>query len=354
VSVGYKAVQWNPHKRVYDLVIVGSIAAYLAVFMAAGMLLFPAPGNISPEVLAIRALGTLAIVMLHVILAIGPLARIDARFAVLLYNRRHLGVSFFLVALGHALLATMYYGFFGGVNPLGASLAYGAGFRAVSDWPFEVFGFLALLIFFLMAATSHDFWLANLSPRWWKWLHMGVYVAYALVVLHVSLGALQSEVSPVYAVLLLGGVVLISGLHLAAGWKQVLGERRSAVVPRESDGWVDAGLAAEIPESRARVVCLRGGESVAVFNDGGAISAIANRCAHQGGPLSEGQIVDGCVTCPWHGYQYRARDGQSPPPFTEKVPTHEVRIEGGRVLVNPRALAPGTPVEPARIGRAKP
>ena len=68
------------------------------------------------------------------------------------------------------------------------------------------------------------------------------------------------------------------------------------------------------------------------------------------GLLGEGAIVDGCITCPWHGYQYRAADGQSPPPYTEKIPTYEVRIAGERVYVNPNANAPGTPVEPARLG----
>ena len=42
-----------------------------------------------------------------------------------------------------------------------------------------------------MAATSHDFWLLMLTPRSWKALHMAVYVAYALVVMHVALGYLQ-------------------------------------------------------------------------------------------------------------------------------------------------------------------
>jgi nitrite reductase/ring-hydroxylating ferredoxin subunit len=95
----------------------------------------------------------------------------------------------------------------------------------------------------------------------------------------------------------------------------------------------------------------RNGESIAIFRDGDHVSAIANRCAHQGGPLGEGQIIDGCVTCPWHGYQYRACDGQSPPPYTEKIPTHRVRITKGRVEIDAKALPPGTAVEPARISQ---
>jgi hypothetical protein len=49
------------------------------------------------------------------------------------------------------------------------------------------------------------------------------------------------------------------------------------------------------------------------------------------------------VTCPWHGYQYRLSDGCAPAPFTEKLVTYPVRINGGIVEVYPRPLAPGTP-----------
>src|SRR3546814_4079527 len=45
---------------------------------------------------------------------------------------------------------------------------------------------------------------------------------------------------------------------------------------------------------------------------------------------------DGCITCPWHGYQYVPETGASPPPFVEKVPTFNVRVMNGRVLVHPK------------------
>jgi nitrite reductase/ring-hydroxylating ferredoxin subunit len=75
-------------------------------------------------------------------------------------------------------------------------------------------------------------------------------------------------------------------------------------------------------------------------------------CAHQGGPLGEGRILDGCITCPWHGWEYRPSDGCSPPPFAERLPTYRVRIAGGRLLLNPEPLPPGTAVEPARVEEA--
>ena len=44
-------------------------------------------------------------------------------------------------------------------------------------FPFKTIGIAALLVLFLMAATSHDFWLAFLRPPVWKALHMLLYAA---------------------------------------------------------------------------------------------------------------------------------------------------------------------------------
>ena len=85
-----------------------------------------------------------------------------------------------------------------------------------------------------------------------------------------------------------------------------------------------------IADGRAHIVCA--GERIAVFRYDGQISAISNVCQHQNGPLGEGRIVNGCVVCPWHGYEYVPATGASPAPFTEKVPTFDVRVVAGRVL----------------------
>jgi hypothetical protein len=71
---------------------------------------------------------------------------------------------------------------------------------------------------------------------------------------------------------------------------------------------------------------------------------------HGADPVGEGRVVDGCITCPWHGYQYLAESGQSPPPFTERIPTYELRIEGRTIFVSPKPNAPGTPVPPCAAG----
>ncbi len=141
-------------------------------------------------------------------------------------------------------------------------------------------------------------------------------------------------------------MMVVLGVHLAAAF----GERRQ---DRELAGdvtsdFIDVCGVDEIPEYRAKIFTLSG-ERVAVFRYEGKISAISNVCQHQNGPLGEGCIINGLVTCPWHGYQYDPVTGASPPPFTEKVPTFKVEVVKGRVRVYAKPLPPGTRVEPAVI-----
>jgi hypothetical protein len=112
-----------------------------------------------------------------------------------------------------------------------------------------------------MAATSHDFWLANLTPPVWKALHMLVYIAYGLVIMHVTLGILQAESSPVLTAVLAIGLAWVIGLHLAAG---AIGRRGDAELAGGSDGSVEICGVEEIAEYRARIACISG-ERIAVF-----------------------------------------------------------------------------------------
>ena len=348
MSTAYRLVQWTPHKKAYDLTIGLCVVGYLAAFFVLGKISHRGSHALSDEVLLIRAFGTCAIVMLHVILCIGPLCRLDRRFLPLLFNRRHLGVSMFLVALTHSVLSLGYYHGFGVTPAIISLLTANTQYASLLAFPFESLGIAALCILFLMAATSHDFWLKNLSPGAWKALHMLVYPAYAMVVLHVALGALQSEQSVIYPVMLLGGVLIVASLHLAAARAE---KKKDGAARGEANTgkWIDVAAVDEIAEKRALVISLPGRERIAVYRYDGKVSAISNVCAHQHGPLGEGKIVGGCVTCPWHGYQYRPGDGCSPPPFSEKVPTYRVRIVGRRVLLDPDAMPAGVAVEPARV-----
>ncbi len=345
MSATYQTVQWNPFKRRYDLLLAASVIGYLALFYVCGKLRWGGDHGMSDEILILRGLATAAFILLNIILCIGPLARLDVRFLPLLYNRRHLGVTAFLLGLLHAVLATGYYHGFGVTNPILSVLTANTQYRSISAFPFETLGLIALAILFVMAATSHDFWLKNLSPAIWKGIHMLVYPAWGLLVLHVALGALQAESNPLYFILLLTAVALVSGLHIAAGWVQSARERHPADANAEV-GWMNVGTMADLFDGRAVVVNPEGAAPVAIFRHGKSLSAVASVCAHQGGPLGEGRIIDGCITCPWHGFQYRPRDGCAPPPFTEKLPTYRLRLRGDLVQLNTDPLPPGTPVEP--------
>lgn len=344
MSQGYQAVGWNRQKKLYDLLLLAGIGTYLAIFLGGSIWLDP---EITAETAWLRASGSLALVLLHGVLSIGPLARLDPRCLPLLYNRRHLGVAMFLVAASHGLVALVQFHALGVLAPLthllGGSPYWGGPF------PFQTLGFFALVILFGMAATSHDFWLELLGPRTWKTLHMLVYVAYALVLLHVVLGALQVEDHPMLVALVVVGFVWLATLHLLAARRE---KRVDGAEPAQAraDGaeWLDLCEVGEIPPQRARIFPVAG-ERVAVFRHGQQLSAISNVCRHQNGPLGEGKIVDGCVVCPWHGYQYRPADGASPPPFTEKVATYRLALRQGRVWLDPRALPPGTYVEPLTV-----
>jgi DMSO/TMAO reductase YedYZ heme-binding membrane subunit/nitrite reductase/ring-hydroxylating ferredoxin subunit len=340
ISSGFQAVQWNRAKIIYDAVVVACIIACLATFLIIASWMNP-PKNAAETIgLRIQAFGTCAFIMLTVILSIGPLARLDRRFLLLLYNRRHLGVLTFCVVLVHVWFMIDWYLAQNMLPNLANELTDWASYGKFIGFPFKVLGIAALVVMFMMAATSHDYWLAFLTPHIWKWLHMAVYVAYGLVAMHVALGAMQDKNSLIVAIVLIAALGTVTTLHILSGRRE---RATDEGVPAGDDGWLPAGPPLAIPDKGARIVASRGGERIAVFRDGDRIVAITNLCAHQGGPIGEGCIIDGLVTCPWHGFQYRFEDGCSPPPFTEKLTTHRVRINRGAVEVDPQPLPPGTP-----------
>jgi nitrite reductase/ring-hydroxylating ferredoxin subunit/DMSO/TMAO reductase YedYZ heme-binding membrane subunit len=347
VSAHPVPVGWNRSKLAYDAVLVAAVWLYVEAFTRGAAMLGPDAAPDEPTV-AIRAWGTCAFLLLTGVLAIGPLARLDPRFLPLLYNRRHFGVVTCLVAVAHALAVLAWYFSFSPLDPWTAVLASDASYGQVRGFPFVPFGIAALLVLAVLAATSHDFWLAFLTPPVWKALHMSIYGAYALVVAHVAFGALQDARGPGLPLLVCGSAALLLALHLAAARKARRAD--AAAAPRAGDGtWVDAGRADAVPEGRAVVVRPPDAEPVAVFNDGGRLSAVSHVCAHQNGPLGEGRVIDGCVTCPWHGFQFRLEDGRAPPPFTETIATFRLALDGDRLLLDPRPTPPGTRVEPLAV-----
>jgi nitrite reductase/ring-hydroxylating ferredoxin subunit/DMSO/TMAO reductase YedYZ heme-binding membrane subunit len=344
MSATYKPVSWNASKLVYDAVLIVAVILYIELFIRV------APGfdrvtlYNDEGMTKVQAFGTCAFWMFSFILCIGPLARLDPRFLPLLYNRRHFGVITATVAAMHAEYVIEWYFDYGHRSRWVALLIGNTSYGELHGFPFEAFGLFALIVLFVLAVTSHDFWQRFLTPPVWKAIHMAIYAAYVSVVIHVALGHLQSAINPVFLVMFILAVSSVTILHLLATRAPI----RLAVAGNEAP-WVEVGRADEIAETRGIVVTLADGERAAIFRHDGKLSAIANACAHQNGPLGEGMILDGCVTCPWHGYQYRIEDGCAPAPFTEKLATYRVKLVGDRVFIDPRPNPPGTHVDPVPV-----
>lgn len=345
MSFKFRLVHWNRQKIIYDGIIFGLIFLYLSVFIVGNLFVIP---EITRETLIIRAFGTLSLILLHIVLSIGPLTRLNPIFLPLLYNRRHLGVTTFFIASVHGIFSIIQFHSSGNVNPLLSIFISNTRYESFTSFPFQTLGFVALIILFIMAFTSHDFWLEKLGTRFWKTLHMLVYLAYFLIIIHVQIGVMQFETSTLFSFLIGIGMVWIITIHLIAGRKEFKFDNTKSNL--NHDGFVPVCHVDEIKNNRAKVVSLSKNR-VAIFKYGNKISAISNICKHQNGPLGEGRIIDGCITCPWHGYQYLPNNGTSPPPFTEKVATYSVMIKDNKIWVNPAANAEGEHVEPALINQ---
>ncbi len=301
MSAGYVPVIWFRTKLIYDAVLIAWVAIYILTFVRLVPMLQPASVDVDDAIRRMHAFGSCSFLMLSFILCIGPLARLDKRWLPLLYNRRHFGVITCAVALAHAWYVLGWYFAYSNIDPYVALLASNTSYFQLAGFPFEIFGLMALAILCSLAATSHDFWLAFLKPSLWKGLHMLIYAAYGLIVAHIAFGALQTGKYPALAILTAFSVSAVTGLHLAAAWTthtQVL-EAETAVA--EID-WVEAGHVDAIADNRGRTVRLPDGRNTAIFRHDNKLYALDNACAHQAGPLGEGCVIDGILTCPWHGY----------------------------------------------------
>src|SRR5579863_127567 len=154
MSVSYSAVGWNRQKKIYDVIVFTFCILYLTVFIGITAIFNP---DFTFETALIRSTSSLAILLLHIILSIGPLSRINKKFLPLLYNRRHLGVTMFTIGLVHGAFGILQFHSQGNVNPFVSLFTSNTDFSSFADFPFQALGFFALVLFFLMAITSHDF-----------------------------------------------------------------------------------------------------------------------------------------------------------------------------------------------------
>ncbi|PYT12887.1 MAG: non-heme iron oxygenase ferredoxin subunit [Acidobacteria bacterium] len=96
--------------------------------------------------------------------------------------------------------------------------------------------------------------------------------------------------------------------------------------------YVKVATLSDLPPGTARTVEVRGA-SIALYNADGVVCATANTCPHRGGPLGEGELAAGVITCPWHGFQYEVRTGKCLTNAALSVGCHRARVDGQDILV---------------------
>lgn len=139
-----------------------------------------------------------------------------------------------------------------------------------------------------------------------------------------------------------GFALTLGGAYLGGDmvYRQGVNVNRTAWDP-EGKEYQAVGAFAQMPEDRliGRDIEVDGEKvSVVLLRKGNTVLALSAKCAHQGGPLAEGKLIDGdCVECPWHGSTFRMNDGsvvQGPAPYPQ--PRFDVRVREGQVEVRAR------------------
>ena len=98
-------------------------------------------------------------------------------------------------------------------------------------------------------------------------------------------------------------------------------------------GWRHLMRSADLPEGKP-VRELLGEVPVVAVRVDGSVSVLADRCSHMSGPLSGGELADGCLTCPWHGSVFRLADGSvARGPATAPQSAFLAREVGGAIQV---------------------
>ena len=89
---------------------------------------------------------------------------------------------------------------------------------------------------------------------------------------------------------------------------------------------------ADIPPGSGRTV-EAGGKKIALFNVAGKFEAMDDACLHRAGPLGEGTLEAGIVTCPWHHWTYEAATGKCLTKPGAALTKYPVKVEGDDVLI---------------------
>lgn len=96
--------------------------------------------------------------------------------------------------------------------------------------------------------------------------------------------------------------------------------------------WIQIGLLQDIPRQGSRCINL-GEEKIAIFRTvDDQVFALQDKCPHKNGPLSQGIVHDGCVTCPLHNWVISLQTGEAQGADEGKVKGYSVKLDGETIL----------------------
>ncbi|MDF3074842.1 MAG: hypothetical protein K0S54_2509 [Alphaproteobacteria bacterium] len=100
-----------------------------------------------------------------------------------------------------------------------------------------------------------------------------------------------------------------------------------------TEDWVDVGAADELAQTPLRQVEIDRRRLALSFREG-VFGVVDGVCNHAGGPLGQGRLDGDYIVCPWHYWKFHRATGLGEPGYEEDaVPSHAVKVENGRVLV---------------------
>lgn len=101
----------------------------------------------------------------------------------------------------------------------------------------------------------------------------------------------------------------------------------------QSKTWIEVGTLGDIPRQGAR--CVKNGEmTIAIFRTtDDRLFALEDKCPHKNGPLSDGIVHDGCVTCPLHNWVISLETGAAQGADERMSLTFPVKLDGETVLL---------------------
>lgn len=141
------------------------------------------------------------------------------------------------------------------------------------------------------------------------------------------------------ALSLAGMGALSVGGHLGGhlSYAKGVGVDQTAFEERPTE-WRRALDDSELADGERRLVDVNGVD-VVIGREQGRLYALADRCCHRGGPLHRGTVMNGEITCPWHGSTFRVDDGslvRGPAAYPQ--PVYDIRVRDGGIEVRSRAV----------------